>query len=483
MNTQMSKMNKLMRESILEVVKMCAEKYEFSYESAKEFLEGKEERGFKYPIPYSGKVHEGLCCGVAVNHGLYTQCQKVVVLDTDLCVSCKKQSDTNLSGEPDNGLIMNRDVEDWKSPSGKSASSYLSVLRKMKVEVSLVKEEASKYKIIIDEKHFQEERKTKERGRPKNPEKEVEVNATENLFQELVQSQMGVVAVSSVVVAASVAASVEMSPAKEKKSEKKENKLMGAEEKEQKEVAKELAKEQALKDKELAKEQALKDKELAKEQALKEKELAKEQAIKDKELAKEQAIKDKELAKEQEKLAKEQAIKDKEQEKKNKELAKEQAIKDKEQAIKDKEQEKKNKELAKEQEKLAKEQEKLAKEQAKKDKPAKKTKKSSGSDSDSESSVKSTAKSVSTVASAAPVEDAPIKVRKLQHKGTTYLHDAKSGAIYDIESNDHIGQWNEVKKDIDFLEEEVELEEEEEDSDDEEKVHPSDAEADADEDA
>ena len=458
MNTQMSKMNKLMRESILEVVKMCAEKYEFSYESAKEFLEGKEERGFKYPIPYSGKVHEGLCCGVAVNHGLYTQCQKVVVLDTDLCVSCKKQSDTNLSGEPDNGLIMNRDVEDWKSPSGKSASSYLSVLRKMKVEVSLVKEEASKYKIIIDEKHFQEERKTKERGRPKNPEKEVEVNATENLFQELVQSQMGVVAVSSVVVAASVAASVEMSPAKEKKSEKKENKLMGAEEKEQKEVAKELAKEQALKDKELAKEQALKDKELAKEQALKEKELAKEQAIKDKELAKEQAIKDKELAKEQEKLAKEQAIKDKEQEKKNKELAKEQ-------------------------EKLAKEQEKLAKEQAKKDKPAKKTKKSSGSDSDSESSVKSTAKSVSTVASAAPVEDAPIKVRKLQHKGTTYLHDAKSGAIYDIESNDHIGQWNEVKKDIDFLEEEVELEEEEEDSDDEEKVHPSDAEADADEDA
>ena len=121
----------------------------------------------------------------------------------------------------------------------------------------------------------------------------------------------------------------------------------------------------------------------------------------------------------------------------------------------------------------------LAKEQAKKDKPAKKTKKSSGSDSDSESSVKSSAKSVSTVASAAPVEDAPIKVRKLQHKGTTYLHDAKSGAIYDLLSNDHIGQWNESKKDIDFAEE-VELEEEEEeDSDDEEKEQPgSDAEDD-----
>ena len=439
MNSQMNKMNKLMRESILEVVKRCAEKYDFSYESAVEFLEEKE--GFKYPIPYSVKV-EGLCSGVAVNHGLYTQCQKVMVLDSELCVGCKKQSDTNTSGEPDNGLIKNRDVEDWKSPSGKSVSSYLSVLRKMKLDVSKVKEEASKYNITIDEKHFEEERKTKERGRPKNPEKEVEVNATENLFQELVQSQMSAV-----------------SPAKEKNSEKKENKLMGAEEKEQKAVAKEVAKEVA---KAVAKEQ----KDLAKEQAIKDKELAKEQVIK--EFIKEvEVIKEvKELAKEQKELAKEQALKDKE-------LAKEQALKEKELA---KEQEKKNKEMAKEQALKEKE---LAKEQAKKDKPAKKTKKSSGSDSDSESSVKSSAKSVSTVASAAPVEDAPIKVRKLQHKGTTYLHDAKSGAIYDLLSNDHIGQWNESKKDIDFAEE-VELEEEEEeDSDDEEKEQPgSDAEDD-----
>ena len=167
------------------------------------------------------------------------------------------------------------------------------------------------------------------------------------------------------------------------------------------------------------------------------------------------------------------------------------------------------KEQAKEQEKLAKEKAKEAKEQEKKAKTS-----ASGSDSDTSSkSVKKTTSKktketaervakessdvefqakmndlsekleaapgnklvipvVSVMATASSKEPtasgiaasapATLKVKSFKFEGVTYFREKNTGAIYDKETNDHLGQWNEATQKIEFLEPEEELEEEEE---------------------
>ena len=181
----MNKLTKVVNEMIAESVAKCGLKYGFSVEEALEYLKEssatpsrKSVEGFKYPIPYEGEIREECCKGLIVNHGLYTQCVKEV--KEEYCVQCDGK----------NGRIESRSEANWKSPSGKVPKSYLCVLRQMKVSVKEVKESASKYNIKIGEHHFEETAKeTKERGRPKNAKKELEVNTTENLFQELVLQQ------------------------------------------------------------------------------------------------------------------------------------------------------------------------------------------------------------------------------------------------------------------------------------------------------
>jgi hypothetical protein len=65
---------------------------------------------------------------------------------------------------------------------------------------------------------------------------------------------------------------------------------------------------------------------------------------------------------------------------------------------------------------------------------------------------------------AAVVAEAPatLKVKSFKFEGVTYFREKNTGAIYDKETNDHLGQWNEATQKIDFLEPEEELEEEEE---------------------
>ena len=66
---------------------------------------------------------------------------------------------------------------------------------------------------------------------------------------------------------------------------------------------------------------------------------------------------------------------------------------------------------------------------------------------------------VAVVAAEAP---ATLKVKSFKYEGATYFREKNTGAIYDKETNDHLGQWNEATQKIDFLEVEEELEEEEE---------------------
>ena len=275
------------------------------------------------------------------------------------------------------------------------------------------------------------------RGRPKNPEKVVEVEETENLFETLVNTHMQKETDKHI--------EVEFQTKDEKKTEegaeKVERLLMLVEEKDTRLVNKMEAKEQA---------------KLAKDHAKEQDKLAKEQ--------------DK-LAKEQEKLAAKEAEK----------LAKEQA---------------------KEAEKLAKEQAKLAKEQAKSIAGEKKLKVSATKEKKTKVNTKKTIEATTSskvdviakestdveyqtkmidlsekleaapghklvmpvVAVVAVVAEAPatLKVKSFKFEGVTYFREKTTGAIYDKETNDHLGQWNEATQKIDFLEPEEELEEEEE---------------------
>ena len=49
-------------------------------------------------------------------------------------------------------------------------------------------------------------------------------------------------------------------------------------------------------------------------------------------------------------------------------------------------------------------------------------------------------------------DDEPVKVRKFEHDGTTYLRDENTNILYDLESQDEVGIWNPETKSIDELE-------------------------------
>ena len=162
---------------------------------------------------------------------------------------------------------------------------------------------------------------------------------------------------------------------------------------------------------------------------------AKEQANEQAKQAKEQA----KAAKEQAKAAKEQAKAAKEQAKAAKEQAKEQAKAAKEQA---KEQAKAAKEQAKEQAKAAKEQ---AKEQAKADKQAKaqtKAAKEQAKEQEQERPVQAELQP-DTFSD----DEEEIDVRPFEHNGKRWLRD-DAGAIYDPESHDEVGRWDEKSQSV-----------------------------------
>ena len=461
----MQRVNNLVNDLIKEAIYKCASKYGFDGKDGV-----KHAMRHECPRPYSeSEVDENKCSGLSINHGLYTQCEGLK-LEGEYCANCMKDANSE-THEPKNGTIKTRDAANWKSPSGKSPTPYLTVLKKLKIPVAEAREVSN-----IDEKHFQEVSKkvktAKERGRPKNPSKVVEVNATENLFQALVQQQKEQKQVEIEVdeedeqlVKDKETLTQEVNEAKEAKAlelkEAKEVKEAKALELKEAKEAKE-AKALELKEAKEAKEaKALELKEAKEAKALEEKTAKEAKALELKEAKEAKALEEK-TAKEAKALELKEAKEAKALEEKKAKEAKALELKE-----------------AKEAKTL---EEKKAKELAKKEKPDKKTKKSSDSSSDSgsETSQKSAAKSVTSVVSVAAVAvEAAVKVRKLQHKGTTYLHDAKTGSIYDVNSSDHIGQWNDAKKDIDFLEQDDnDLEEEEEEEDDEEEAEEEEEEKD-----
>ena len=291
------------------------------------------------------------------------------------------------------------------------------------------KERVVKEKATASSGKAKVERKSK--GRPKNPEKEVEVEETENLFEQLVNTHL-----EEEVECSAVFQTKEETKA-EKSAEKLERGLMSGEEKDTKVAAKEAEKAIAIANAKLAKLEATASAIAAKEQE----KLAKEQA------------------KEQEKLAKEKAKEAKEQEKKAKTSASGSDSDTSSKSVK-KTTSKKTKETA---ERVAKESSDVEF-QAKMNDLSEKLEAAPGNKLVIPVvSVMATASSkeptASGIAASAP---ATLKVKSFKFEGVTYFREKNTGAIYDKETNDHLGQWNEATQKIEFLEPEEELEEEEE---------------------
>ena len=283
------------------------------------------------------------------------------------------------------------------------------------------------------------EGKQSSRGRPKNPEKVVEVEETENLFEQLVKQHIETEEV------ALRSSSVEFQTKEEKKeeesAEKVERSMMSGAEKEIKVVNKLEAKEQE----KLAKEAEKLAKEAEKAIAIAKAKLAKEAEKLAKEQTKEAEKLAKEKAKEAEKLAKASAKTS------AKASAKTESGSDTDTSSKSKK-EKNTKVSAKKRKETA---ERVAKEatdvenQAKMNDLSKKL----------EVAAVNPVAVVAVVAASAP---ATLKVKSFKYEGATYFREKNTGAIYDKDTNDHLGQWNEATQKIDFLEPEEELEEEEE---------------------
>jgi hypothetical protein len=283
------------------------------------------------------------------------------------------------------------------------------------------------------------EGKQSSRGRPKNPEKVVEVEETENLFEQLVKQHIETEEV------ALRSSSVEFQTKEEKKeeesAEKEERSMMSGAEKEIKVVNKLEAKEQE----KLAKEAEKLAKESEKAIAIAKAKLAKEAEKLAKEQTKEAEKLAKEKAKEAEKLAKASAKTS------AKASAKTESGSDTDTSSKSKK-EKNTKVSAKKRKETA---ERVAKEatdvenQAKMNDLSKKL----------EVAAVNPVAVVAVVAASAP---ATLKVKSFKYEGATYFREKNTGAIYDKDTNDHLGQWNEATQKIEFLEAEEELEEEEE---------------------
>ena len=120
------------------------------------------------PLPFCGVVKDDWCCGLRLNHGLYSQCTMAKDKEGEFCKTCVKQADKNESNKPTYGVIQDRmavGAMEFRDSKGKQVVSYGNVMKKLKIEKETAIAEAAKFGFVIAEEQF-EERKTT-RGRPK----------------------------------------------------------------------------------------------------------------------------------------------------------------------------------------------------------------------------------------------------------------------------------------------------------------------------
>ena len=146
-------MGALAQDYASQVLAAAAEKYGFSLEEAKaEFLteslrvtrapkkqavsKGEKKTKKEKPaciLPFCGQKMEGACCGIRLNHQLFTQCTNVVAGE-EFCKTCQAQADKN-GGKPTYGTIADRlavGILDYQV-NGKKVVRFSKVMDKLKI--------------------------------------------------------------------------------------------------------------------------------------------------------------------------------------------------------------------------------------------------------------------------------------------------------------------------------------------------------------
>ena len=400
-----------MQEATHTAIRQCATEYQFDADEAiskfgmVEVSDGKSKKAKKQAkkqvlkpsvtLPFCGCALDGVCHGIKLNRGLYTQCMNLPAGEGGFCTTCARQAAQN-DGKPTYGTIEERIAQgdSWRDPKGKAPTNYGNVMLKLNISKDEAIEEANKFGWTIPEEQFEvvkakkgrpakakkekdPDAAPKKRGRPKKTKKVVTGGTGDDLIANLVaQAQVSVDDDEKSSPAATDETSTEdeaeSSPAPAKKATRKPKK--SAEEKEAEKLAKAEAK-------------------------------AKAKAEKD-------------AAKEAEKLAKAEA------------KAKAKAEKD----------------AAKEAEKLAKAE---AKAKAKAEKAALKEAEAKDDDESTETSIDELKEQLDELQIEEHVEsgeededdDDAVEVEKFEYEGKEFLRDA-NGTVYDIESQEEIGTWD-----------------------------------------
>ena len=404
---------------------------------------------YPFPIPFNkNRINGNGCHGLAYNHGLFNQCSKKKLDTGNYCKNCQKESDQ--SGQPSCGTIearLSEDLLEYTDPKGRKPIAYLKVLEKQKISVDTVKEFIMRENIEVEAIHF--ECNEQKRGRPKSKiAKQVEAATVEDLFATLVNDETASLADTEImtdsedegesteaVAAEAVRVEAVRVAAEAKKSElaaEKEARVsMRCEETEQKKTEKEAKAQQ------LAAEKEAKAQQLAAEKEAKLQQLAAEKEAKLQQLAAEKEAKAQQLAAEKE-------AKQKEKEAKLQQVAAEKEAKAKQQAA---EKEAKLKQQAAEKEAKLKQQ--AAEKEAKK-KPVKET----------------IVKAAKVEQEEEPVTNVKVQATRITINSIEY-YKTKENVLYDPETRDAVGIYDEATKSIKELPEESddELCEDEYDSD------------------
>ena len=171
-------------------------------------------KGPEVVLPWTGKVIEGCCEGIRLNHGLHTQCTMSPLESGRFCKTCQKQADSNANSLPTYGSITERTacgINEYRDPKGKQSTPYSKVMAKLGITREQAETAASALGITIPEECFetralrkgrprkdgstssdtessQQSQTKRGRGRPKKKEKVVESNNGDDLIASLVAS-------------------------------------------------------------------------------------------------------------------------------------------------------------------------------------------------------------------------------------------------------------------------------------------------------
>ena len=408
------------QEASHEAIRACAAEYKFDAEEAitkfglVEVSDGKSKKAKKKAkktvakpsicLPFCGIALDGMCEGIKLNRGLYTQCMMMPAGEGKFCTTCARQCASNANGLPNYGTIAERIEKgaSWTDGKGKAPVNYGNVMLKLNITKEEAVAEAAKFGMVIPEEQFEVVKAKK--GRPAKAKKEKDPNAAPKKRGRPKKTKKVVTGGAGDDLIANLVAQAQASQPEDDEASVES-------------VDEESVAEEKVEVKPKAKKAARKPKKTAEEKEAEK--LAKAQARAE---AKAKKAAEKKAAKEAEKLAKKAA---KEAEK----LAKKAA----------KEAEKKAAKEAKEAEKLMKA---VAKQEDLEDAKTNKT------EEDDEMSVEDLQEMAGELTLEDHVEtdddeeeDDEVEVEKFEFEGTEYLRDG-NGTVYDMESQEEIGTWD-----------------------------------------